>query len=169
MEGEDKQEADPDTDCAIGNVERRETNLIIRAAALDVKAHEINYVADANSVQEVAEDAPKNEAERHLAPKRVDIEVVAGQKKNDEGGQGGEGQDAVVAAEDTPGRASVAPVDEFKKAVDDDLFLSEGEMPQHDQLCELIHDKDCQSQDGNAPGRIKLHAIFEFCQRIPSV
>ena len=75
MEREYEQEPDADADGAISDVEGRETGLLTVAADY-IKAEKVDNVTDADSIQQIAENAAKDEAQGKLAAQRVDIKVM---------------------------------------------------------------------------------------------
>jgi len=98
----------------------------------------------------IAGDAAKNQAEGNLAGERVRTEVVAREKQRDEREQGDQGERGVVAAEKTPRRAGIAPVDQFEEAGNDRLFVIQSKRAQHLPFGELVERKHHQRERGDA-------------------
>jgi hypothetical protein len=120
------------------------------AAQLHVKADEIHdFMAD-QPVGKISGDAAEDEPERNLADERVRIEMMPREKQRDEREQADERERAVVAAEQTPRRAGVAPMDEFKKSGDDDALLVNAKRTQHEPFCKLVERKNGEREQRNA-------------------
>jgi hypothetical protein len=64
----------------------------------------------------------------------MNFKVMPGEEQNDEGKQGHDGQDRIIVAEQTPGRAGVAPVDQLEEAWNDHLLFFEAHIAKHDEL-----------------------------------
>ena len=152
--GDEENQSDAGADGGVGDVEGGKADFIA-AARLHVKIDEVHDVMAARHqpVGEVAGDAAEDQAEGDLAGQRVRVEMVPREKQRDEGEERDEGERAVVAAEEAPRRAGVAPVDELEKAGDDDLFVAIGEHVQHQPFGELVERKDRQRERGNAAVR----------------
>ena len=67
------------------------------AALLDVEVEEIDDVLDGEAVDEVADDAADDEAEGGLPQPGLGVEMVAAEVEDDEGAEGDDGQQAVIA------------------------------------------------------------------------
>ena len=94
-------------------------------------------------------------------PERVfGIEVVARKKQRDEREQGDQGKCGVVAAEETPRRAGIAPVDQFEKTGDDDLFVARFESVQHQPFGELVEREHNQRERGDAAIRFLKNGFW---------
>ena len=155
LEREDEQEPDPDADGAVGNVKGRKAGLL-SVAADDVKAEKVDDMADTDSIEEIAENAAKDEPERKLAAESVDIEVVTGQEQDDERSERRGGEDRIVATEHAPGGTGVAPMHELKKTFDDDALLVKTEVFQHEQLRDLVGHENREGKNGDTPGGVQL-------------
>jgi len=148
--GDEKNQPDAGADRGVGDVEGGKIN-DTAAALLQVKIEKIHdrVAAGQQAVSEVAGDAAENQAEGNLAGQRVRTEVVAREKQRDEREQGDQSECGVVAAEETPRRAGVAPVNQFEKTINDDLFVAQSERAQHPPFCELVERENNQCQHGD--------------------
>ena len=83
-----------------------------------------------------------------------DVEMVPREEEGDEGEQHDDDERAVVAAEQAPRRAGVAPMDEFEKAGNDDVFVAaKGQVAEHEPFGELVEREDGQRERGDAAVR----------------
>jgi hypothetical protein len=147
-ESEDENQADARANGAVSDVKGRKADFAA-AAGLDVKVEKINDVAHPNAVDEIADDAATDEAESSLAKDGASIEMMAADEQDDQGDYGHDRKPGVISAEEAPGGASVAPMDEFEKAIHNDFFPERGgisERPENDLFGELV-DKDNQDRD----------------------
>ena len=150
--GDEENQSDAGADGGVGDVEGGEANFMA-AAWYHVKADEVHdFMAD-QPVGEIARNAAEQQAEGDLAGQFVRVEMVPREKERDEGEEHDDDERAVVAAEEAPRRAGVAPVNELEKAADDDLFLECRQPFQHQPLGELVERKDRQRERGNAAVR----------------
>src|SRR5437588_120251 len=83
--------------------------------------------------------------------------MVAGKKQNHQGRQRDTRQDGVVAAEQTPGRPGVAPMDKLEEAGNNFLLPVFREILEHHQLGQLVEHENKKSQIGNPPIRGSFH------------
>jgi len=148
--GDEKNQSDAGANRAVGDVERGESDFAA-AALLHVKVNKIHdgVAAGQQTVGEISGDAAKNESERNLPGQRMGIEMVPREKQSDEREQRDERERAVVAAKQAPGRAGVAPVDEFEESVDDDFFLKFWKRFQNEPFGELVERKDDERERGD--------------------
>ena len=149
--GDEKNQPDAGANGGVGDVEGGKIN-DASAALLQVKIKKIHdrVATGQQAVSEVAGDAAENQAEGNLAGERVRTEVVARKKQRDEREQGDQGERGVVAAEEAPRCAGVAPVNQFEKTINDGLFVAQSERAQHPPFCELVERENNQCQRGDA-------------------
>lgn len=150
--GEEKNQPHAGANGGVGDVEGGKIN-DAAAALLQVKIKKIHnrVAAGQQAVGEVAGDAAENQAEGNLAGERVRTEVMAREKQRDKREQADQGECGVVAAEETPRRAGVAPVDQFEKTINDDLFVAQKRKGvQHQPFGELVERKHHQRERGDA-------------------
>ena len=147
---DEKNQTDAGADGGVSDVERGKTDFAA-AALLHKKVNEINdfMATGQQAVGEVASDAAEDEAERDLAGNGVGIKMMPCEKQCDKREQRDEGERAVIAAKQTPRRASVAPVNEFEKPIDDDFFVAFFEQVQHEPFRELVEDEHDRRDDGD--------------------
>jgi hypothetical protein len=74
-------------------------------------------------------------------------------KQRDEREQRDEGQRVIITAEQTPGRAGIAPMNEFKKTGNNDFFIAGFERTQHEPFGELVERENHQRERSDAPVR----------------
>ena len=141
-------------DGAVGHVEGREADLVT-ASLVQVKANEVNdaVARGQQAVGEVPGDATKDQAKGDLAQERARVKMMPAQEENEQRGQRDDGEQLVVAAEQTPRGAGVAPMHELEKTINDHPFLSAAEPPEHEEFCELIEGKDCERDARDAAVR----------------
>ena len=147
-----EEQADADADGAVRDVEGgKASDLAI--ATDDVEVEEIDDVLSAGqqAINEVADDAAKDEAERNLSAKRVNVEVMAGKKEDEESDDGDDGQRTVIPGEHAPSCASVSPVNEFEEATDNFLLLRKAQVSQDDELRQLVEEDDGEGEVQDAP------------------
>ena len=135
---------------AIGDIERGKSDFISVAAQLHVKTDEVHDFMAEQSVEKISRDAAENQAERNLADKRVRIEMVSREKKRDKRKQTDKRKRAVVAAEQTPRRAGVAPMHEFEKAGNNNSLFVSAERFEHEMLGKLIEHKNYEREQRDA-------------------
>src|SRR2546423_310094 len=150
LPGENEQQADTDTDGAVRYVKGRESGLL-PIAAVNIKEKKIDDMPHAHSVDKVADDSTKDQAEGDLSCKGASVEVMARPDEDHERSKCDEGEDTVVSAEHAPGGAGVDPVDELEKPIDDDFFLGVAEVFQDQELCELVEADDQQGHECDPP------------------
>ena len=149
--GEEKNQPDAGANGGVGDVEGGKIN-DAAAALLQVKIKKIHdrVAAGQQAVGEVAGDAAENQAEGNLAGERVRTEMMAREKQRDEREQGDQGERGVIAAEETPRRAGVAPVNQFEEAGNNRLFVAQVKVVQHQPFGELVERKHHQRERGDA-------------------
>src|SRR5688572_17610035 len=102
---------------------------------------------DEKTVNQVAGDAAKDQAERGLADDRASVEIFAVNKQKQQCDQRHNGEKLVVAAQDAPRRAGVSPVHELEKSVEHHVFVAmKLQRPQHDLLGDLVQKNDCEGE-----------------------
>src|SRR6185503_14197475 len=95
--------------------------------------------------------------------------MMSRDEEDDQGGKGGQSEDSVITTKHAPGRAGIAPMHEFEKAVDDNSLLGHVQRSQDQKLCELVNTKDSEGENGYAPGRIESgHLIYPATPRVIS-
>jgi hypothetical protein len=160
--GNEENESNACANRAVGDIERGEADFI-STALLHVKINEIHdgVAAGQQPVGEISGDAAENESERNLSSERVRVKMVSREKQGDEREQCDERERAIVAAKQAPRRASVAPVDEFEEAVDDDFFVARFEQGKHEPFGELVERKDDERERGDAAVRFLENSHLE--------
>ena len=80
--------------------------------------------------------------------------MVSGKEQRNQCQERHDRKQFVVAAEQTPGRSRISPVNEFKKSRDDHLFLITWEDTQHDPLRNLVkqNHQQCDERDATIWG-----------------
>jgi hypothetical protein len=147
--GDKENQAYPDANGGIGYVEGGEANLIA-TALLHVKIDKIHDMVVSHAVDEVADDAAKDEPEGDLAQGGFVVKVVPAHIEHDKGDGGDERKPLVTVAEDAPGGAGVAPVDESEESADNYFFMAQGQPPHNQVLGELVEKDDHHCHQGDA-------------------
>src|SRR5580658_498502 len=100
-------------DGSVGQVEGREADFAT-AALLHVEIEKIHdrMAAGQQAVGEVSRNAAKDESKGDLAGEGMRVKMMTREEQGDERHQGDECEHAIVATEQTPSGAGVAPVDE---------------------------------------------------------
>ena len=152
--GDEKNERDAGADRAVGNIERWKTD-IVGTAPLQVKINEVHdgVPAGQQPVGQIPGDAAEDESERNLTGQCMRIEVMPGEKQGDERKNGDKRKRVIVAAEKTPGRAGIAPMNEFKKTGNNDFFIAGFKRAQHEPFGELVERQNEKRQRGDATVR----------------
>jgi len=147
--GDEENQADAGTDGGVGEVERGKANLAA-AALLHKEINKINDLVPGRqqTVREIAGNAAEDETERNLAGQRVGIEMMPRKKERDEREQRDKREGSVVAAKQAPRGTGVAPVNELKKAIDDNFLITFFKEVQHEPFGELIQDEHHRRNDG---------------------
>ena len=86
--------------------------------------------------------------------------MMPAEVQHDQGHQGDDGQEFVLAAKHAPGRAGVAPVHELEETLDHHLLLAQAEVPQHDQLGQSVQQHDRQSDRRDPSFRCPKHEML---------
>lgn len=147
--GNQEDEAHAGADSAVGDIESREADFA-SAALLEVEVEEIDDVMDGESVDEITDDTAEDESKGDLAQGRSGIEMMATENQDDQGDDGDRSEDEVVATEEAPGRAGIPPINQFKEALDDDLFFAGFEKANNELFSELVQRGHKESNGGNA-------------------
>ena len=150
--GQEKK-ADTDANGAIGDVERRKTDLAA-AALVNIEAEKIDYMADDDAIDQIPCDSAKNQTQRGLPNKISRIEIISINKQQNQRDRGNDRQHRVVSAKDAPGRAGVAPMHELEKTVENHALISMIiERVINDLFGDLIQENNC---DGQQPDSLIL-------------
>src|SRR5207248_1492287 len=106
---------------------------LLAIPAHEVKVEKIDDVAAEQPVSEIPQDAAKDETQGNLSAQSVDIEMVASQNEDHQGGEGHAGQNRVIAAKEAPGCPRIVPMDEPEEATDK-VFLLRADVLEYKQL-----------------------------------
>src|SRR5436190_13363609 len=79
LPGQNEEQTYPDTNRAIRHVESRKTRFPA-VTAHQVKIQKVDHVSDPKTIQEIAENASKNEPEGYLAAEAVGIKLMPREK-----------------------------------------------------------------------------------------
>src|SRR5687768_5617564 len=121
--GKNEQQPNPGANRHIGNVECGESDFA-PAALLKIKIDEVDDMPAKEPIDQVPDDAAKNQAERDLAEDRPRIKMAPIQKQKQKRNERYDCEELVISMEHAPRSAGVAPMDELEKAVDDNAFFA---------------------------------------------
>ena len=86
----------------------------------DVEIEKIDHGADANAVDQVADDPARDQPQRQARARTVQLKGMTEQIEREHRQQRDRRQHEIIILKDAPRRAGVAPVDKTEEAADDD-------------------------------------------------
>src|SRR5438094_3352431 len=75
--------------------------------------------------------------------------MVTGEEQGDQGEKADQGEGAVITAEEAPGGAGIAPMDEFEKTGHNDLFVPGAQRSQDEPFGELVQRENDDREHGD--------------------
>jgi hypothetical protein len=96
------------------------------------------------AIDQIAGDPAKDQAQGDLPQDALYVKMAAPQEKGQERQNRNDGQEIIPVAEQTPGRAGVAPLYKFEKAVDDHALLRRSQPPEHQEFGRLVQGDNSQ-------------------------
>jgi hypothetical protein len=118
---------------------------------LHVEVEEINDMFDRQSVDQVSNDATKDEPKGELPGESAGVEVVTAEEQDEQSDQSYHRKQLVVARELTPGCPGVAPVDKLEEAVNHHFLVGIPQEAKHQSLSHLVQPHNGQGDERN-PG-----------------
>ncbi len=153
--GDEEDEANAGADGGVCKVKGGKTDFLAIAAAQDhVEAEKVHDLVVDEAVGQISRDSAKKEAKGNLAGQFVHVEMVPCEEQGHEGQEHDNDKGAVIAAEQAPCRAGVAPEDKLEKAGNDDFFVTRDHRLQHEPFRKLVQGQNREREQGNAPVRL---------------
>src|SRR5262249_28677292 len=120
---QDQQQPDANANGAVGHVEGWKPRLVA-VAADHVEIQEVDDVIAKEAIDQVAQNAAKNQAERYLSAAGVNVEMVPGQEQDQQRDHPDRSQGGIVAPEQTPSGPGVTSMHEFEEFTNDRVFVA---------------------------------------------